>query len=228
MPAQVHEPQRSSNFEEVWTALKETERLMRESQQKADRRMEEADRWMEETKRLMRETDRKMQETDRRMQETDRRMQETDRKMQETDRKISKLGSRIGDLIEHLTAANILEQFQDKGYEFTRISRNTKLKDPNNRTLAEIDILLENGDFAMVVEVKSLLTLADVKDHIKRMRTLRQYADAHRDTRKYVSSVSGALIEDSARNFALEKGVYVIEHTGETIQIKVPGKVRTW
>ncbi|MDR1353595.1 MAG: hypothetical protein LBK05_09975, partial [Treponema sp.] len=82
--------------------------------------------------------------------------------------------------------------------------------------------------FAMVVEVKSLLTLADVKDHMKRMGTLRQYADAHHDTRKYVSSVSGALIEDEARNFALEKGIYVIEHTGETIQIKVPGKVRTW
>ncbi|MDR1352266.1 MAG: hypothetical protein LBK05_03195, partial [Treponema sp.] len=60
------------------------------------------------------------------------------------------------------------------------------------------------------------------------MGTLRQYADAHHDTRKYVSSVSGALIEDEARNFALEKGIYVIEHTGETIQIKVPGKVRTW
>jgi hypothetical protein len=221
MPAQVHEPQRSSNFEEAWATLKEIERLILESRQETDRRMEETNRRMEETEQLMRETDR-------RMKETDRRMEETDRRMQETDRKISRLGSRIGDLIEHLTAANILEQFQDKGYEFTRISRNTKLKDPNNRTLAEIDILLENGDFAMVVEVKSLLTLADVKDHIKRMRTLRQYADAHRDTRKYVSSVSGALIEDSARDFALEKGIYVIEHTGETIQIKVPGKVQTW
>jgi hypothetical protein len=36
---------------------------------------------------------------------------------------------------------------------------------------------LENGDFAMVVEVKSLLTLGDVKDHIKRMETLGRYAD---------------------------------------------------
>jgi Holliday junction resolvase-like predicted endonuclease len=164
-------------------------------------------------------------ETERLMRES---WQEAQWRMQETDCKISRLGSCIGDLIEHLTTANILEQFKDKGYEFTRISRNNKLKDANNRTLAEIDILLENGDFAMVVEVKSLLTLADVKDHIKRMRKLRQYADEHRDTRKYVSSVSGALIEDAARDFALEKGIYVIEHTGDTIQIKVPGTVQTW
>jgi hypothetical protein len=153
---------------------------------------------------------------------------ETDRQMKETDRKISKLGSRIGDLIEHLTAANILELFKDLGYDFDHISRNHKLKDPNNRILAEIDILLENGDYAMVVEVKSLLTLADVKEHMKRMNTLREHANTHHDQRKYVSSVSGALIEEAARDFALEKGIYVIEHSGETIYIRAPQKVRTW
>ncbi|MDR2375835.1 MAG: hypothetical protein LBD96_05280 [Treponema sp.] len=160
--------------------------------------------------------------------ETDRMMQETDRRMQETNRQIGRLGSRIGDLIEHLTAANLPEQFRALGYEFTRISRNNKLKDMHNQTLAEVDILLENGDFAMVVEVKSLLTLADVKEHIKRMDILRQYADAHRDARKYISSVSGALIEDEAKEFALDKGIYVIEHSGEAIQIRAPEKVRTW
>jgi hypothetical protein len=30
----------------------------------------------------------------------------------ETGRKISKLGSRIGDIIKHLTASNILEEFK--------------------------------------------------------------------------------------------------------------------
>ncbi|MDR1411242.1 MAG: hypothetical protein LBI91_03440 [Spirochaetaceae bacterium] len=272
MPVQIHEPERATNFDNVWAALmelresqketgrllresreeagrllresreeadrrmretdlkmQETDRRMRESREEADRRMQEADRRMresrEETDRLLRES---REEADRRMRETDLKMRETDRRMRETDSKISRLGSRIGDLIEHLTASNILEQFKNQGYEFTRVSRNNKLKDANNRTLAEIDILLENGEFAMVVEVKSLLTLADVKDHMKRMRTLRQYADAHNDARKYVSSVSGALIEDEARDFALETGIYVIEHTGDTVQIRAPDRVRTW
>jgi predicted RecB family endonuclease len=138
------------------------------------------------------------------------------------------LGSRIGDLIEHLTASNILEEFKKQNYEFTRVSRNNKIKDEKNRILAEIDILLENGGFAMVVEVKSLLTLADVKEHIKRMETLRRYADLHGDKRKFISSVSGALIEEEARNFALQSGIYVIEHPGERVEILVPDTVRTW
>ncbi|MDR1933160.1 MAG: hypothetical protein LBQ57_10120 [Spirochaetales bacterium] len=145
-----------------------------------------------------------------------------------TDRQIGRLGSRLGDLIEHLTASNIIEKFKELNYEFNHISRNHKLKGPDNRILAEIDILLENGDYAMVVEVKSLLTLTDVKEHMKRLETLRRYADIHNDRRKYISSVSGALIEENARDFALDQGIYVLEHPGDTLQILSPEKVRIW
>jgi hypothetical protein len=175
-----------------------------------------------ETDRLFRES---REETDRLFRES---REETDRQMKETDRKISRLGSRIGDLIEHLTASNILEEFQKLNYDFTRISRNTRIRDENNRILAEIDIFLENGSYVMAVEVKSLLTLTDVKDHIKRMETLRRYGDIHKDGRKYVSSVAGALIEEEARDFALASGIYVIEHPGETVRILAPETVRTW
>jgi hypothetical protein len=188
------------------------------------------------------ETDQKFQATDRKFQETDQKFQATDRKFQETDQKfqelreetkavnqaVGKLGHRIGELIEHLTAANIIEKFKDIGYHFTRISREHKIKDEHNRKLAEIDILLENGDFAMVVEVKSLLTLSDVKEHKKRMATLRRYADEHHDTRKYVSAMSGALIEDEARDFALDSGFYLIEQSGDTVRIKSPPQPKVW
>jgi hypothetical protein len=160
--------------------------------------------------------------------ETARRMQETDRQMKETDWKISRLGNRIGDLIEHLTASNILEQFRELGYQFTRVSRRTAIKDPGNRILAEIDLFLENGGSAMVMEVKSLLTRADVKDHIKRMGTIRRYADVHQDTRKYLGAISGALIEEEAKEFAPQSGFYVIEHPGETIKIIPPREARAW
>jgi hypothetical protein len=203
MPEQIQEPGRGLNHDDVWAAFRE----LREFQQ---------------------ETARQMRETNRKMLETDRKMQETAQQMRETDHKISRLGSRIGDLIEHLTAANILERFRDLGYEFTRVSRNNKIKDGRNHVMAELDILLENGDYAMAVEVKSLLTVADVKDHINRMETLRRYADAHEDRRKYLSSVAGALIEDEARAFALEGGIYVIEHAGEAIHIVAPRTVRAW
>ncbi|GHV74260.1 hypothetical protein AGMMS49940_15620 [Spirochaetia bacterium] len=154
--------------------------------------------------------------------------QEIGRKQEETDRQISRLGSRLGDLIEHLTASNILDKFNDEGYQFTQISRNHTLKDTKNMVIAEIDILLENGNYAMVVEVKTNLTKSDIKDHLKRMETLRRYADARGDKRKFVSSVAGALIDDGAREYALAQGLYVIEHPGQTVEIVAPPKKREW
>ena len=165
------------------------------------------------------------QETDRKIQEADRTFRE---QMKETDRKISKLGSRIGQLIEHLAASNILEKFRGLDYEFTRISRNHSIEDERGQFLAEIDLLLENGDCAMVVEVKTLLALSDVKEHIKRLKTLRDYADKHNDKRKYAGAVAGALINKNAREYALESGMYVIEQSGDTVRIEAPEKPSFW
>jgi hypothetical protein len=148
--------------------------------------------------------------------------------MKETDRKISKLGSRIGELVEQLTASNILEKFRMLDYNFSRVSRNHSIEDEQGRCLAEIDLLLENGDCAMVVEVKSLLTIPDVKEHQKRLKTLRIYADNRRDDRIYAGAVAGALFSKNARSYALENGMYVIEQSGDTVQIKAPEKPYYW
>ncbi|GHV95279.1 hypothetical protein AGMMS50293_15990 [Spirochaetia bacterium] len=49
------------------------------------------------------------------------------------------------------------------GYPFTRISRNHLIKDEQRRRIAEIDLMLENGDYVMIVEVKSVFSIGDVK-----------------------------------------------------------------
>jgi hypothetical protein len=85
-------------------------------------------------------------------QETDRQIKEMSR---ETDRKISKLGSRVGELVEHLVAPNLLEKFKTQGFLFRKTSINIEIKDANNLPLAEVDVLLENGSMALAVEVKS-------------------------------------------------------------------------
>jgi hypothetical protein len=179
---------------------------------------------------MFQETNLKFQETDRRMQETDRRMQETARQLKETDRKISKLGSRLGEVIEHLMAANIVEKFNNLGYAFGRANTNTRFMDSGNNLIAEVDILLENGDLALAIEVKSKLTVEDVQYHIGRMERLRRYADDHGDRRKLMGAVAGAVISEGVKPFALKNGFYVIEQAGDTVKIDVPDdfKPRKW
>ncbi|MDR0553546.1 MAG: hypothetical protein LBG76_01930, partial [Treponema sp.] len=85
-------------FEKVWLMFQETDRKFREQMEEADRKFREE---MKEAREQTEEADRKLREQ----------MKETDRRFRETDRKISKLGSRLGELIEHLTGSNILEKF---------------------------------------------------------------------------------------------------------------------
>jgi hypothetical protein len=82
--------------------------------------------------------------------------------------------------------------------------------------------LLENGEFAIIVEVKSHFTTDYVEQHVERMEKLRSYRDAHNDKRKLIGSVAGAIMEDKAKTIALAAGFYVIVQAGDTPKIEVP------
>ena len=189
-------------FEKVWAALMENREQMKE------------------TDRQMKETDRRMQETDRLMKETYQRMQETDRQIKATDRQIGKLGNRFGDLVEHLVVPGIVDKFNMIGYQFTRHSERVKYHDPQTgKVLAEVDILLENGDVVIAVEVKSTLHTEDVNEHLERMEILRRL---RRDSRKYRGALAGAIITEGAIGYAQKSGFYVLEQTGDTMKLDVP------
>ena len=70
-------------------------------------------------------------------------LMETRARQEETDRQIGRLSNRLGELIEALTASNLVEKVNACGFRFDHISRNHKIKDETNKVLAEIDILLE-------------------------------------------------------------------------------------
>jgi hypothetical protein len=148
-------------------------------------------------------------------------MEDLKRQMKETDRIIGKLGNRFGELVEHLVVPNIKEKFNALGYHFDDISKDREIFGPDGAN-AEIDILLENDDFSVVVEIKAKLLQKDVDEHAKRMKIVRQHKDKHHDARKLRGAVAGAIVTDEVRNYALKAGFYVIEQTGDTVKIDAP------
>jgi hypothetical protein len=202
---QEFSPPGNPSFEDAWRMFHETFREIRETSREMDRRFEEIAL--------------QSKETDRRFEEIALQSKETDRQFKETDRKISKLGSRIGELVENLVVSNLPEKFEDRGLFFTRTSLDVVFKNADNSFLAEIDILLENGSTALAVEVKSKLTVDDVRDHLERMEKLRRYADAHGDPRKFLGAVAGGIIPEEVKPFAIRSGFFVIEQSGETAVI---------
>jgi hypothetical protein len=80
----------------------------------------------------------------------------------------------------------------------------------------------KNGDTVMAVEIKTKPNSGDIDDHIERMKKLRKYADLHDDKRKYLGAMAGVVFSKSEKIYALKKGFYVIEPSGETFAITAP------
>jgi hypothetical protein len=86
----------------------------------------------------------------------------------------------------------------------------------------EIDALLENGDKVMAVEIKTKPSIEDINDHIERMEKLRIYADLHNDKRVYLAAMAGVVFSESEKTYALKKGFYIVEPSGDTFRITKP------
>jgi len=175
------------------------------------------------------EFDRLMKERD---AEYDKVRQETDRRMKATDKKISALGSRIGEIVENMLGGRILDKFHALGYEVDDYTRNHSFRLSKLGIKGEIDLILHNGDISILIEVKTTLDTADVRQHVERIDKYRTYADARwGDTTRYIGAVAGAVVEDKVVDFAHENGLYTIVQSGEGVEIvEVPKnfKARVW
>jgi hypothetical protein len=161
MTEMAMEPQMGLTFEQVWAALME----LRKSGA--------------ETERLLKESN----------ADFDRRMKETDKEIKALAKSIGGLNNSLGKLIKRMFSAQLWDKFAALGYEFTK-GGNAAFKE-NNQTIAEVDIFLENGEYAMPVEVKTHLQEEDVDEHMERIEKIRGYMDRRGDTRRLVGRWPG-------------------------------------
>ncbi|MDR1140903.1 MAG: PD-(D/E)XK nuclease family protein, partial [Planctomycetaceae bacterium] len=166
----------------------------------------------EDIKELFREVARQSQETDKQLKEQ---LKETDRQLREmfkiTDKKISQLGDRIGELIESMVEGGIVKQFNELNYSFNfqQYSRHVEFCNHQLPIAGEIDFLLENDDTVLLVEVKTNLSISDVKDHLKRLKHYRCYLDAGNKKYKILGAAAGGVIPQNVRDYVLKQGLFL-------------------
>ncbi|GHV80360.1 hypothetical protein AGMMS49944_21510 [Spirochaetia bacterium] len=148
---------------------------------------------------------------------------ETEKALKETQRIVGDLGNKFGDEAEYTMLPGLPEKFKQFGFDFGVINRNRKINNAKHDIHAEIDAFLENGTQAMAVEVKAKLQNSDVDDHIKRMEKLRKYADIFGDKRELFGALAAVVVDEKSKKYALKNGFYVIEPSGEDVNIIKPG-----
>jgi predicted nuclease of restriction endonuclease-like RecB superfamily len=145
------------------------------------------------------------------------------------NRRLGALTNLFGDYTEAMMAPKLCEKFREFGLDFHKASRDIEIKDKVKNFSLEVDFLLENGDKAVLVEVKTKLTVERVNKHIERLEKMRAYANLRGDKRTFLGAVAGVVVTDEARNYALVRGFYLIEPSGENLNITPPnGQPKEW
>ena len=161
--------------------------------------------------------------------ETDLKFEESRRRAEIFDKKWGELHNRFGEIVEYMVAPNLRDKFGEMGLVFLEVNNNKRVNDYKNDIHFEIDIFLENGNIALLVEVKTKLTTEDVKEHIKRLEEMRKYADLRGDKRSFLGAVAGVVMTSYAKKYALKQGFFVVEPSGETFNITSPqGLPKEW
>ncbi|MEO5348110.1 MAG: hypothetical protein H7836_00440 [Magnetococcus sp. YQC-3] len=166
---------------------------------------------------MVREDRERRAATDRKFQETDRQIQETAAQMRETNRKLDRLGGRLGEFVEGLVAPACRTLFAQRGIPVHKVSRRVEADLPGGRRM-EIDLLVVNTDAVVLVEVKSKLTVDDVREHLTRMAEFKEFFSEYA-AKQAVAAVAGMVIEDNVGRFAINNGLFVIEQAGETLRM---------
>ena len=217
------------SFETVWAALQETDRIMKDNA----KRQEESWKQQEESWKHQEESW-KQQEESWKQQEESRKLQEESRKKQEEEnakfyKQLGSLTNLFGEFTEYMVAPALRDKFADFGFDFQKSNRNVSIKDKVNQIFMEVDIILENGDKAMLIEIKTKLTIDKIHYHLERLEKMRSYADLHGDKRRFLGGIAGVVVPDEERSYALNQGLYLIEPAGNTFNITSPkGNPKEW
>jgi Skp family chaperone for outer membrane proteins len=211
--------------------------MLQESAQEFDRKI---DQLVEQMKSQSAEADRRKEEADKQMKENDERRAESDRKwealrkqMKETDKRIGFVDERIGELVEGMVGSNnSANQFRDLGYDISNKVRNEIFGTTETETYGEIDLLLENDEVAILIEIKTKLTIGKILKHINRLEKYRRWHDKQGTSKnRYIGAIACALMKDEAVQFAHDNGMYVIAQLGHKIEIVKPPegfKAKEW
>jgi len=211
-------------FEKVWEALMESrERIeeLRESQRETDRQIKESQR---ENDKIIKESRR---ETDRHIEESRR---ENNKIIKELSKNIGGLGNSLGRLTEAMFSAELYKKFCEIGFTFSKQAERVKFS-VNKQVIAEVDLFFEDGEYIMLVEIKTDLSIDDVNRHLDKIEIIRKYMDTRGDSRKIVGAVAGGSVTKKVLEYAQNEGLYVVVQSGEAVEIaSMPKnfKVREW
>jgi hypothetical protein len=138
----------------------------------------------------------------------------------ELDKMFKKAFGGLSNLFVQLVISKIIQLCKKKG-----IIINTSLRKAKaflyDQEYYEIDLLLIGDDFAVAVDIRSSLSVEDVKEHLERLDKIKKVAPRRIDLSNIslFGAVAGMIIEEGADRYAYQKGLFVLRQKGNIVEI---------
>jgi len=204
---------RGLTFEKVWATIE------RNAEEAEKRYAEWEAKWQKEAEQRQKEAE----EREKEQKEYEERQKKLDRQMDNLNKQIGGLHNSFGELAEYMVAPCVADLFNDIGFHITEDPiHNRKIRDEKKRTLAEIDLLMGNGDYIIAVEVKTSLGEKDIEQHRRRLEILREHINKVGDRRKILGGMAVAVLDEDDRKAVLDAGFYLLEPSGDMMKMDLP------
>ena len=212
-------------YEQLMASCRKTRekiKTIREQMEKEREREREQERIREERERIW-------AEERERWEEDDRKWREMREQIMENERRYGKLSDRLGQIVVAMVEGGILRLYKNLGYDFDVCNRNYNFGNKALDIYGEVDLFLENGDVALLVEVKTNLSIDDIKEYQDRLEKFRLVADVKNNKRRFIVAVGGGVIQKNVQQFALKQGMFVVQQSGDNVAVIAPkGKPMVW
>ncbi len=209
----------------------ETDRLYNEKFEKlraeTERQRAEAEKQRAEAEKQRAEVEKQRAEEEKQRVEANRLYDERFEKDRAETKKIFKeLSRKMGDLTdifglyaEAHTKERILKLFEKRNIQLRTLVMHYLERDDKGGFIYEIDFLLYNTIYAIVVEVKNKLKKEDVDEHLSRMEKCAQYPPRGTEGKMLLGAIATMVVSTEVENYAKKKGLYIIKPSGKSIKI---------
>ena len=163
-------------------------------------------------------TDAQLAKTDAQLAKTDAQLDKTGKYIKELAKEVGNITDSLGRFAEAQVRPKILELFKAKGIELEETYPRVVVK-KDGKFILEIDLVLVNTIYAVIVEVKNTLRQRDVDEHLERIEKLQTLPSKMLKGTSMFGAVAGMIVTDEVENYAIKKGLYVIKTKGDNVEI---------
>ena len=143
--------------------------------------------------------------------------------MKETNRRYGSTARNTGRVTEEKFFRALESQKRIGNTTFESVEHNIRCEDgkPNGRS-AELDIIMHNGTYSLIIEVKYLCHLNDVEKFEEKMHTAYAYISKKFNNRKLLFGMAANTFNEDAADYAHEHGMITFHPDGQKVRTDIP------